>query len=220
VTCPRCGHEQPEPRAVYSTVCRQCGQHLRLQEVDRPVPPRPRRMPELKRITCFDCGAELEVALSAQSTICKWCSSYIDLEDYRIAHAVSRNFRTKGAFVVELKGYALNSEAVVGDAIIRGRFLGKLVATGTLTLYSTAEIKGSITAGCLVIPVGNHFRWQERIRVGSAHIAGELAADLMATGRVLLASTARLFGNLEARDLLVEAGAVVVGYAHVGLSAA
>ena len=33
VTCPKCGHEQPEPRGAYSTVCKSCKQHFRIQEV-------------------------------------------------------------------------------------------------------------------------------------------------------------------------------------------
>src|SRR5205823_4312057 len=133
------------------------------------------RPKELRKLTCFECGTELEVALSAQSTMCKRCSSHIDLRDYLITNAVSRNFKTKGQFVIELKGYVFNTEAVVGDAVIRGKFLGKLVAEHSLTLYSTADIKGSFKTGRLIIPAENHFRWKEQIAAGTAEIAGELA---------------------------------------------
>lgn len=148
--------------------------------------------------------------------MCKRCGRHIDLRDYRISNAVSKNFKTKGTFVVEPKGYVFNTEAIVGNAVLKGRFLGKLVAEGSLTIYSTAEIKGSFQAARLVIPAANHFRWHEPLQVVSAEIAGELANDLRAKGTVVLKSTARLFGNLEANALVVEVGAVVVGSLRIG----
>ena len=214
VVCPHCGHQQHEPQGVVSTVCKQCRQHIRIEEILKPTRKRAERAvdaPELKRVTCFDCGTELEVALSAESTMCKRCSRYVDLKDYHIANAVSKNFKTKGAFVLETKGYVFNTEAIVGEAVLKGRFLGKLIAERSLTIYSTADIKGSFKTGRLVIPAANHFRWNEPLNLVSAEISGELVADLHASGTVVLKSTARLFGYLEARDLVVEAGAVVVG---------
>jgi cytoskeletal protein CcmA (bactofilin family)/DNA-directed RNA polymerase subunit RPC12/RpoP len=217
VACPHCGHEQPEPRTAFSTVCKNCRKHFHVQKVLNPAPKAVERAPERRRITCFDCGTELEVALSAESTMCKRCSSYVDLQDYHIANAVSKNFKTKGAFVVELKGYVFNTEAIVGDAVIKGRFLGKLVAERSLTIYSTAEFKGSFKTARLIIPAENHFRWKEPLKVGSAEIAGELVANLYAEGMIILKSTARMFGDVEAGNLVVEEGAVVVGRARIGM---
>ncbi|HZQ46997.1 MAG TPA: polymer-forming cytoskeletal protein [Verrucomicrobiae bacterium] len=219
VACPHCGHSQEEPRTAFSTVCKKCRKNFRVQEALNPTRKTLEAAPERKRITCFECGKELEVPVSAQSSMCKWCSRYIDLQDYRIANAVSKNFKTKGAFALEPTGYVFNTEAVVGEAVIKGRFLGKLVAERTLAIYSTAEIKGSFTAGCLVIPVANRFRWNEAIKAGSAEIAGELAADLQVEGTITLKSTARLFGNMRAKSLVVEDGAVVVGNMQIGSKA-
>ena len=216
VTCPRCGHEQSEPRAAISTACKKCGQYIRVEEVLKPAARSPERPKEVRRLACFECGTQLEVAISAQSTMCKRCSSHIDLRDYRIVNAVSKNFKTKGEFVIELKGYVFNTEAVVGDAVIRGKFLGKLVAERSLTIYSTADIKGSFKAGRLIIPAENYFRWKEKITVGAADVAGELAARLDAEGVVLLRATGRLFGDVEAKGLVVEEGAVMVGKAKIG----
>jgi cytoskeletal protein CcmA (bactofilin family) len=216
VACPRCGQSQPVPPTAISTVCKKCGGHFHVQEALHPAPKKVERAPDRRKITCFDCGTELEVAASAESTMCKRCSCYVDLKNYQIANAVSKNFKTKGSFVVEPKGYVFNTEAVVGDAVIKGRFLGKLFAEHSLTIHSTAEIKGSFKTGCLIIPPENHFRWKEPINVGSAEIAGELANDLQAEGTVVLKSTARMFGDLEAKNLVMEAGAVLVGQVRIG----
>jgi cytoskeletal protein CcmA (bactofilin family) len=218
VACPRCGHQQPEPRTAISSNCKKCGEHLRVQEILRPAPPVAPQGPERKHITCFECGADLEVPVSAESTMCKKCSRYIDMKNYVINNAVSKNFKTKGSFVIEPKGYVFNTEAVVKEAVIKGRFLGKLFAEESLTVYSTAEIKGTFTVGRLVIPAANHFRWAEKLKIASAEIAGELVADVLATDRVILRATARLFGDVEAANFIVEEGAVVVGRLRVGRS--
>ncbi len=223
ITCPHCGHTQSEPRTVISTVCKKCRQHIELEaplKTARKTAPGLRQTTtparEQRRITCFECGAELEVPLSAESTMCKRCSRYLDLKDYVINSAVSKNFKTKGTFVIEPKGYVFNTEAIVGEAVIKGRFLGRLTAERSLTIYSTAEIKGSFQAGQLVIPAGNFFRWASPLQVGSAEIAGELTNDLQARGLVVVRATARLFGDVKAMQLVVESGAVVVGRLCIG----
>jgi cytoskeletal protein CcmA (bactofilin family)/DNA-directed RNA polymerase subunit RPC12/RpoP len=216
VPCPHCGHAQLEPPAAYSTVCKKCGRHYRVHEALNPVEKPPEFIPEHRRIACPECSERLEVALAAQSTMCKRCGRYIDLKDYRIASAVSKNFKTLGTFIVEPAGYVFNTEANVGDAVIKGRFLGKLIAQRSLTVYSTAEIKGSFSTAQLIIPPGNHFAWKDPIHVASAEIAGELSARLQADGTVELRPAARLFGEIEAKNLVVAEGAVIVGRARIG----
>ncbi|MFO1477479.1 MAG: polymer-forming cytoskeletal protein [Verrucomicrobiota bacterium] len=211
VPCPHCGHSQPEPRTAFSTVCRKCGQHYRVQEILRPEPRAAETGPEQRRVQCFDCGTELLVAATAESTMCKRCSRYVDLKDYVITSAVSKNFRTLGRFVIEPRGYVFNTDANVGDAVIKGRLLGTLTVTRTLTICSTAEIKGAFSADRLIIPPENHFRWSSPIRAGSAEIDGELSADLELRETAILRSTARFFGSLQAAALCIEPGAVVVG---------
>lgn len=216
VSCPKCGHRQLEPRSAYSTICKACHQHFRLEEVLRPAAQPSTPQVEQRQVRCFQCGAELAVPVAAASSMCKHCSSHVDLADYRITQTVSKNFRTHGRLVIEEKGYVLNADALVGEAVIKGRFIGKLVAEGTLEIAATANIKGSFTAGRLLIPPGHHFRWPEPVRVEAAEIGGELVADLQTKGTVWLRSTARFFGAVQARNLVVEAGAVVVGAIRIG----
>ncbi|HEY1786756.1 MAG TPA: polymer-forming cytoskeletal protein [Verrucomicrobiae bacterium] len=216
LVCPHCGHQQPEPRGAFSTICKSCGKHLRVQEVLHPAPKTAEAGPKKKLITCFECGTPLEVPASAESTICKRCSAYVDLHNYNVTSALAKNFKTKGEFTVELKGLVFNTESIVGDAVIRGKFHGKLTVERTLTIYSTAEVKGTISAGHLVVPVKNHFRWDAQIQVDSAEISGELVADLRAEETVVVKASARLFGNVDARGLIVEEGAVVVGHMQIG----
>ena len=207
-----------EPHTGVSTVCKKCGRHYDLAAAIHPAKKSEAREPKKRRITCFECGAELEVSLSAQSTMCKRCSRYIDLKDYTIANAVSKNFKTKGSFTIEPHGYVFNTEVVATDAVIKGRFLGKLTAGRSLTIHSTAEIKGTFKTKMLIIPAANHFRWKEPIRAANAEIAGELAADVHVDGTMTLKSTAIFFGDIEATNLVVEDGAVMVGRLRIGVN--
>lgn len=215
VVCPHCGHQQREPRAAISSNCRHCGQYLRIQELLNPAPKAQPKAPDQKRVTCFDCGTEVEVAAAAKSAMCKRCSSYIDLQDYTITNAVSKNFRTKGRFVVEGKGFLFNTDVVAREIVVKGQVIGKLAAEQSLTVYSTAEIKGTFRTPLLVVPAQNVFHWKEPLRAGSVEIKGELVADIETDANVIVRSTGRLFGNVQARNLIVEEGAVLVGAANI-----
>src|SRR5690242_1981752 len=132
VACPQCGNLQLEPASAYSTICKKCHAHFLVQEVRAPAakgkPAAKSRLPaiEKRQIICFQCGTALKAPATAESTMCKRCSAHVDLRDYTITHAESKNFRTHGRFVIEEKGYLFNTEAMVGTAIIKGKFLGKL----------------------------------------------------------------------------------------------
>src|SRR5438552_7243744 len=188
LTCPQCGHKQPEPPAAYSTVCKKCAQYYRVQDALHPVvkPDKPAKGDKTKQVACFKCGAELLVSPAAQTTMCKRCSNHIDLRDYTIANAASKNFKTKGRFVIEENGFLFNTESIVGECILKGRLLGKLTAERFLEIYTSAEIKGSFKTAKLIIPVGNRFRWPETLQLVDAEIGGELVANLQAQGTIVL----------------------------------
>lgn len=217
VTCPHCGHTQPEPPAAYSTVCKGCGQHFRIQDAAaKPAPKAPVVRKGGRHVTCFKCNTELEVSTSAQSTMCKRCSSHMDLRDYQITNATSRNFQTKGRFVIEQGAYLFNTDTTATHVILKGRVLGKLTAEDSLEIYSTAELKGSFKARRLVIPAGQRFHWPEPLSLHGAEIAGELVANIHSGHTIVLRSSARLFGNIQSENVVIEDGAVIVGNLKIG----
>jgi len=216
VACPKCGHTQQEPSAAYSSSCKKCGQYFRLQDLNKsPAEKNGKAHREMRRVACFSCATELDVPVSAQSTMCKRCSSHVDLRDYNITSTVSKNFRTRGRFVLEESGYLLNTDSFATEVVLKGRLQGKLAAD-IFHIYPTAEIRGSFEAGKMVIPQVTNFRWPKTIRVQSAEIAGEVAGNLHAAGTILLRSGARLFGNIVAAGLVIESGAIWVGQSMVG----
>jgi len=217
IVCPRCGHEQLEPRQAISSNCRQCGEYLKVQELFNPTRKADVKVLEQRRVTCFDCGTELDVPAAAQSAMCKRCSSYLDLKDYTIANAVSKNFKTKGRFVVERKGFVFNTDVVAREIIVKGQVIGKLTAEEILTIYSTAEIKGKFRARLLVIPAENAFHSNAPVDAESVEILGEWVGNIKTTGTVRLRSSGKMFGDVEAGNLVVEDGAVMVGRVTIGV---
>jgi len=147
--------------------------------------------------------------------MCKRCSTHVDLRDYTITNATSKNFKTKGRFVIQEGAYLFNTDTTASEVILKGRFLGKLTAEKSLEIYNTAELKGSFTANLLIIPAGQRFRSSDALQLGGADIAGELVANVRAKQTVTLRSTARFFGDVEAGGLVVEPGAVFVGQATI-----
>jgi len=217
VACPHCGHQQPEWRGAFSTHCKKCHQHYRVQEALNPVHKTPDRPPLQRRIVCFDCQAELDVPATAESTMCKRCGRYVDLHDYNVTTALAKNFRTRGRIVVESKGYLFNTETIADHVTIKGRFHGKLTTIGSLTIFAGSEIKGSLSVSRLIIPTDSHFHWASALRLASAEIAGEVVASVVVTGTIVLRSTARWFGDVSASNLITEEGAVIVGSLRVGM---
>lgn len=218
VTCPGCGHAQEEPSAAYSSRCRQCGEHFRLEDVVRsagqPAPPRPAAGG--RQVACFQCGTVLEVSPSAQSTMCKRCSAHVDLRDYNISHTESKNFRTRGKLILQESGCLLNTDSLFEEAVVKGKVIGRIEAVGSLEIQRQAEIRGSFKAGTLIIAPETVLRWPEPLHLANAEVAGELQANVTATGTVLLRSGSRFFGSLQAAHVRVQPGAVVVGHLRVG----
>jgi cytoskeletal protein CcmA (bactofilin family)/DNA-directed RNA polymerase subunit RPC12/RpoP len=216
VACPYCGNQQLEPRAAVSSNCRQCGKYLRVQELLNPKPKEEARTPEQKRVACFDCGTEMDVPAVAKSAMCKRCSSYMDLQDYSISNAVSKNFRTKGRFVVEPKGYVFNTEVVAREIVLKGRVIGKFSAEQSLTVHSGADINGTLVTPLLLIPADTAFHWREPMQCGTVDVSGEAVGNIRASTLIRVRRGARLFGSVTAPNLVVEDGAVIVANTAIG----
>src|SRR5260370_17165850 len=94
IACQKWGNAKGEPRGAYSTRCKKCREHFRLEEVLHPTAPPAKSAIEHRQIVCFQCGATLEVAAAAESTMCKRCSSHVDLQDYPVSPTLSQTFPT------------------------------------------------------------------------------------------------------------------------------
>lgn len=94
---------------------------------------------------------------------------------------------------VEIKGVVKFQH----DLIVDGKIEGEIQSTGNLTVGENARIKAEIKTGTVVI-------------------YGKVHGNMTATDRVELKSSAEVIGDIKAKVLTIEAGAIFVGKSTVG----
>lgn len=87
-------------------------------------------------------------------------------------------------------------------------FQGKIVANGTLRV--DGRLEGEIASQGDVV-IGEGARVVAQVQARNLLIAGEIKGNVKAAGRVELAATAKVEGDLQVGTLVVEDGAVFLG---------
>lgn len=94
------------------------------------------------------------------------------------------------------EGGAFNGSAEVKDATIAGRFDGKLVVTGRLSIKSTAVVKGEISYGALEIEAGSRIEASITARpVEETPVVAKDAKESLSTVEKQMVSTANDAGT-------------------------
>jgi len=83
------------------------------------------------------------------------------------------------------------------DLIVDGKIEGDIQSTGNLTIGENARIKAEV-------------------KTGSVIVYGKVHGNLTAVERVELKSSAEVVGDIKAKVLMIEAGAIFVGKSTVG----
>jgi cytoskeletal protein CcmA (bactofilin family) len=83
-----------------------------------------------------------------------------------------------------------------GVALVNGKFKGEIVSTDTLIIGEKAVVNATV-------------------RVGAVVIRGELVGGLLATERVEMRKTARVFGDVEAPVVVIEEGVLFEGHCRM-----
>jgi cytoskeletal protein CcmA (bactofilin family) len=94
---------------------------------------------------------------------------------------------------VEIKG----SVKFQHDLIVDGKIEGDIQSTGNLTIGENARIKAEVKTGTVIV-------------------YGKVHGNLTAVERVELKSSAEVIGDIKAKTLTIEAGAIFVGKSTIG----
>lgn len=87
-------------------------------------------------------------------------------------------------------------------------FAGTITATGTIRI--DGEFRGEIKAkGDLVI--GENGKVEAMIEARNVLIGGYVKGNILAAGKTELSSTARLYGDIKVKNLIIEEGAIYKG---------
>lgn len=108
----------------------------------------------------------------------------------RTAAGATRNVLSSD---VEIKGIVKFQH----DLIVDGKIEGEIHSTGNLTVGENARLKAEIKTGMVVV-------------------YGKVHGNLTAVDRVELKSSAEVVGDIKAKTLTIEAGAIFVGKSTVG----
>jgi cytoskeletal protein CcmA (bactofilin family) len=97
---------------------------------------------------------------------------------------------------VEIKG----SVKFTNDLVIDGKIEGQISSEGNLTIGENARIKAEISTATIIV-------------------YGKVHGNLTATDRIELKASAEVVGDIKAKVLSIEAGAIFVGKSTVGSTA-
>ncbi len=98
---------------------------------------------------------------------------------------------------VDIKGTVKFQDALIVD----GKIDGEIQSTGSLTIGENAWIKAEVKTGTVVV-------------------YGKVHGNLTALDKVELKSSAEVVGDIKAKTLTIESGAVFIGKSSVGVAAA
>jgi len=111
----------------------------------------------------------------------------------RTSPAATRNILSTD---VEIKG----TVKFTNDLVVDGKIEGEIHSDGNLTVGENARIKAEIRTGTVVV-------------------YGKVHGNLTATDRIELKASAEVVGDIKAKTLSIEAGAIFVGKSTVGTPA-
>jgi cytoskeletal protein CcmA (bactofilin family) len=211
-----------EYAAAKSTLCRQCGRHFDIAELQEAtaVGTREAVLPgetqnllrrfeglwnreHSTKIHCFECSAEQEISSSASSTICPACSANIDLRDYKITTSFSRNIRTHGTIHVSASGDLSSNTVVCRSAVIKGKLRGSLHCVGDVEFKGVGRIPGKLTAHRVIVAKKANVQFSRQLQVGSLEIRGSMSGEVVAETTVLIRKNGSLDGNVTAKSITV-----------------
>lgn len=95
---------------------------------------------------------------------------------FRIDGTIEGNLKTPGKVVVGKKGF-INGTLEGTNADFEGRFSGKLILSGTLSLKSSALIEGEVVVGKLAVEPGATFNATCSMKGSVKELKGERKAE-------------------------------------------
>jgi len=168
-------------------------------------------VPEI-RVRCFRCHHHQDVSRFAKSTQCERCSAYISLANYEIKTVKSHTLRTRGDIIIAKKGGLINnSEIACHHLTVSGSIDATVDCTGDAVFRHSGTVRGQLHCEKLVIEKNCEVRFPDGVMANRAEIAGHLIGDLTCSGKVRIARTGIVEGDLAAIDLELRDGGRISG---------
>src|SRR2546427_354695 len=134
-------------------------------------------------------------------------------DSIQIECEVGGELRVGGKLVIGEKG-VVNANVETVDAIIMGHYDGNMTASGNVEIAATGRVTGEIPSNDTLI-IGEKGVVSATIRAGIVLVSGEVVGNIIASERVELRGTARVFGDVEAPVIVVEEGVLFEGHCRM-----
>ena len=168
-------------------------------------------VPEI-RVRCFRCHHHQDVSRFAKSTQCERCSAYISLANYEIKTVKSHTLRTRGDIIIAKKGGLINnSEIACHHLTVSGSIDATVDCTGDAVFRHSGTVRGQLHCEKLVVEKNCEVRFPDGVMANRAEIAGHLIGNLTCSGKVRVARTGIVEGDLAAIDLELRDGGRISG---------
>lgn len=217
LTCPSCAHTQEVRPDSVSVFCKKCHNTIDVQKIFHPASKAEDKITDVKIISCCRCQVELTAASHAQSVLCKKCGYRNDLQDYHVKTVLSRDLETQGILEVSCGGTVLNSTSKVREAIIFGKFIGKLTAR-QITLKSGSVFEGGIKTDLLILESDAQCHIKKEFQAKRIVIAGVYRGNIQTSQCVEIRRTGCFIGSMAAQSLFMEEGATLMGELKISSS--
>ncbi len=171
-------------------------------------------MPTQNDIVCYTCQFQFVMRGRAEVTQCPKCGARLSLKDEKITGGFSDELVTAGK-VVLTKSAILDGGSITANHIV----LEGTAKSGVLKAYRSLElVQGAVIPEAMIdtrdlrIGPGASHDFHSPMKLGDVDVAGELKADIEASGHVTVRATGHLLGRIKTAHLAVEEGAGLNAY--------
>lgn len=119
-----------------------------------PKAPQPR---QVRRVACPQCGQSFEISMKAMSVRCPGCTRPLEFKDLTIRHKLEGDISTMGAVGLDTMGEMIG-RLCCGQLTNEGRFEGKAMVYGTITLVGSSLTTGELSGRSLFVARGATLR--------------------------------------------------------------
>ncbi len=115
------------------------------------------RPAEVRRVACPHCGKGFDLSRKAFSATCPRCTRHLQFEDLELTERLEGDLSTMGHVHVQAPSEIVG-RVVCGQLTNEGRFNGKAIVYGPVTLGPHSRTTGQITARSISAPYGALFK--------------------------------------------------------------
>jgi cytoskeletal protein CcmA (bactofilin family) len=163
--------------------------------------------PKRRDVSCFDCQRVHSALDEASATNCPDCGAYISLRNYEIRDNWSRSIETRGNVRIHRGGSISGVSVRCHHLEVDGKFNGSVDCSGDFIIRSSAKILGRVHCAHLRVERRARVEFSCPVRAHEITLDGELAGDLICSGRLLLQKKALLTGDITVGSLMIKDGA-------------